>query len=465
MIESVKAYIAAQGLIRPGDKIIAAVSGGPDSMALLHILRKLSLQSGFSILAAHVNHGLRPQAGQDQEFVEEHCRSLNIPCYAKTIDVRQLACQTKTSLEDAGRQARYGYFNELLQELHADAIATAHHQDDQAETVLLHLLRGAGMQGLRGIMPRNGHLIRPLLQQSKQNLLNYLHKNQISYCIDSSNQDQVFLRNRIRHQLIPLLQNEYNPRITENLSRLAEIVGEENDFLQKIMQSYWTSLVCFQDEQRLEMDLEGLKVLPLAVRRRLTIMALSSLGGSTGWEARDVEKVLELLHKPGSAKYLQLKKGIKINKSYDKIIFTSNWQEAGIFNIEVTVPGQAVLPDGTAYQFMLAECGCFSMETDEIRLDYDKLALPLELRSRRNGDVIQPAGFAGHKKLKKYLNEKKVPFRERDRIAVLASHSGEIYALLGLCICAAAAVDQQTKNVLLIKRVKNENNSQKLKSR
>jgi tRNA(Ile)-lysidine synthase len=464
MIESVKAYITAQALIRPGDRIIAAVSGGPDSMALLHIIRLLSLESGFSIVAAHINHGLRPQAGQEQEFVEEHCRSLNIPCYVKTIDVRELARQTKTSLEDAGRQARYGYFNELLQELHADAIATAHHQDDQAETVLLHLLRGAGMQGLRGIMPRNGDLIRPLLQQSKQNLLNYLQENQINFCIDQSNQDQAFLRNRIRHQLIPLLQNEYNPRIAENLSRLAEIVGVENDYLQQIMQSYWKSLVCLWDEQSLEMDLEGFKVLPLAVRRRLTIMALSAVGGSTGWEARDVEKVMELLHKPGSAKILQLKKGIKINKSYDRIIFTSHWQETGIFNIEVTIPGQAVLPDGTTYRFRLEDHSCFNRQTDEIHLDYDKLSLPLVLRSRCNGDVIQPAGFAGHKKLKKYLNEQKVPFRQRDQVAILASRNGEIYALLGLCICSAAAVDHQSKKILLIKKAENENNSHKLKS-
>lgn len=194
-------------------------------------------------------------------------------------------------------------------------------------------------------------------------------------------------------------------------------------------------------------------------------MALSAVGGSTGWEARDVEKVLELLHKPGSAKMLQLKKGIKINKSYDRIIFTSNWQETGIFNIEVTIPGQAVLPDGTTYSFRLEDYNCLNRETDEIHLDYDKLSRPLVLRSRCNGDVIQPAGFAGHKKLKKYLNEQKVPFRQRDQVAVLASWNGEIYALLGLCTCSAAAVDHQSKKILLIKKAGNENNSHKLKSR
>ncbi|HPF19873.1 MAG TPA: tRNA lysidine(34) synthetase TilS, partial [Syntrophomonas sp.] len=310
MIHAVKAYIASQELIGRGNQVIAAVSGGPDSMALLHILMELRPVLGFHLVAAHVNHGLRPEAALEQQFVEEQCQSWGITCYAKSIDVSGLARQAKTSLEDAGRQARYGFFYELLQILQADVVATAHHQDDQAETVLLHLLRGAGMPGLRGILPRNGRLVRPLLSHSKHDLLAYLQDNQIAYCIDESNQDESFLRNRIRHQLIPLLQAEYNPQITENLSRLAEIIRAENDFLQQIVQGYWQKLLCAQDNVSVEMDAEGIKTLPLAVQRRLTMMALSSVGGSQGWESRDVEKVMALLHKPGSAKILQLKKGI-----------------------------------------------------------------------------------------------------------------------------------------------------------
>jgi tRNA(Ile)-lysidine synthase len=456
MIHAVKAYVAEQELINPGGKVIAAVSGGPDSMALLHILRDLSLELDFSIVAAHVNHGLRPQAVQEQEFVEKQCRRWQIPYFSKTVDVRGLAHQSKTSLEDAGRQARYGFFHELLQELGADVIATAHHQDDQAETVLIHLLRGAGMQGLRGIVPRNGKVVRPLLQHRKQDLLIYLQENRIDYCIDQSNRDEDFLRNRIRHQLIPLLQQEYNPQIIENLSRLAEIIRAENELLQQTMQRYWPQLVCAQDESGVEMDAEGFKVLPLAAQRRLAMMALSTVGGPEGWEAKDVEKVLGLLHKPGSAKILQLKKGIIINKSYDRIIFTSHWQEPGVFSIDVDIPGQAVLPDGTRFCFMLEDFRRFSPVPGDIYLDFDKLSLPLVLRSRRPGDVIRLAGSDGHKKLKKYLNEQRIPVRQRDRVPVLASQSGEIYALPGLCICFAAAVDQQSKHLLLIRKIKEE---------
>lgn len=456
MINAIKAYIAARGLIHPGDKVIAGVSGGPDSMALLYILKELRGEMAFSVAAAHVNHGLRPEAAREQEFVEEQCRGWQIECFTKTVDVRQRARQTKTSLEDAGRQVRYAFFRQLLQDLEADVIATAHHQDDQAETVLMHLLRGAGMQGLRGIMPRNGKLVRPLLQRNKKELLAYLQEQEIDYCVDQSNQDEKYLRNRIRHQLIPLLQQAYNPQITESLSRLAEIIGAENELLQMTVQGYWRQLVCAQDESGVEMDAEGFKALPLAAQRRLAIMALSLVGGQEGWETRDVEKVLGLLHKPGSAKILQLKKGIILNKSYDRIIFTNHWPETDVFDIEVDIPGQAILPDGTGFRFVLTEARFFSPAPGDIYLDFDKLSLPLVLRSRRPGDVIRPAGSAGHKKLKKYLNEQRIPVRQRDRIPVLSSSSGEIYALPGLCICSAAAVDQHSQHILLVQKIQEE---------
>jgi tRNA(Ile)-lysidine synthase len=396
-------------------------------------------------VAAHVNHGLRPEAAQEQQFVERQCQRWGIACHTKSIDVRGLARQAKTSLEDAGRQARYGFFNELLRDLQADVVATAHHQDDQAETVSFTSAQGNRMPGLRGILPRNGQLVRPLLPHSKHDLLAYLQDHQIIYCVDESNQDESFLRNRIRHQLIPMLQAEYNPQITENLSRLAGIIRTENDFLQQIVQGYWQKLLCAQDKAGLEMDAEGIKTLPLAVQRRLTMMALSSVGGLQGWEAQDVEKVLDLLHKPGSAKILQLKKGIIINKSYDRIVFTSQWQETGSLCIEVGIPGQVVLPNGNRYHFALQKSAGFKAAPGDICLDYDKLSLPLVLRSRRPGDMIVLTGSAGHKKLKKYLNEQRIPVRERNQIAILASRSGEIYALPGLYICPAAAVNSKAK--------------------
>jgi len=452
MLNIIRKYIIRNKLIEPGDRVIVAVSGGPDSMALLHILKELAAELQFEVLAAHVNHGLRPEGEAEVCFVQEQCAKWDIPCYTQTVNVRELARIEKTSLEDAGRRARYSYFHTLLDDLGATSIATAHHRDDVAETVLLHLFRGAGMQGLRGILPCQEKLIRPLLAVGKEQLLDYLAGQQIAYCLDRSNEDSTFVRNRIRHQLIPQIKQDYNPRIVENLCQLAEIMQSENAFVEAEIEKYWPLLLAEEDINTLGFDLAVFNNLPLAARRRLILRAFTQLGGQQGWEGQDVEKALELSEKMGSAKVLDLKKKIRVNKSYDKIIFTSTWAKAVPFSLEPKIPGEIVLPDDAVYQFALQPASNYVPEADHIYLDYDKLKLPLVLRSRQEGDVFQPIGFSGHKRLKKYLMEQKVPWRERDRVPVLASQDGDVYAILGFCLCQPAAVSAATRTVLIIKK-------------
>jgi len=452
MLNIIRKYIVANQLIAPGDRVIVAVSGGPDSMALLHILKTLALGMDFELAAAHINHGLRPEAGAEARFVQEQCADWQITCYTEMFDVRELARQEKTSLEDAGRQARYRYLYALLDKLGATSIATAHHRDDQAETVLLHLLRGAGLQGLRGIMPRNGQLIRPLLSMGKEQLLTYLDQQAIKYCLDQSNHDPAFVRNRIRHQLIPLLQQEYNPRIVENLNQLADIVQAENELVEKEMEKYWRLLLMEADADNIVFDNLLLTEMPLAARRRLILRAFAQLGGQAGWESQDVEKVIELSGKRGSARVLDLKKKVRVNKSYDKMVFTRSWSQAESFSLEISIPGQTDLPEGSSYRFILQARSSYVPAAGDICLDYDKLKLPLLLRSRQAGELFQPLGFAGHKRLKKYLMEQKVPWREREQVPVLAASEGEVYAILGYCLCQPAAVSSETRTILLIKK-------------
>ncbi|CFX10697.1 Lysidine-tRNA(Ile) synthetase [Syntrophomonas zehnderi OL-4] len=458
MLTVVKDYIIDNRLLEPGERVIVAVSGGPDSMALLNILKTLSTQLDIELVAAHVNHDLRPEAQAEAEFVAEQSHSLGIPCHIRKINVRELARQEKTSLEDAGRRARYRFFYTLLAEQGAAKIATAHHRDDVAETVLLHLLRGSGIQGLRGIMPQNGELIRPLLAVEKEELIYYLKKNNLNYCWDQSNEDPEFLRNRIRHQLIPLLEQEYNPRIVANLNRLADIAQAENEFLEDETSAYWNRVVEKAEPNTIIFSLPLFSQMPLAVRRRLVMRALAKLGSPGGWEARDVEKILELSEKPGSAKVIKLKKQLLVNKSYERIIFTKNWSKPQAFCLRIAIPGEVKLPGGSAYYFSVEAAGGSTPDKGDrqeevIYLDYDKMPQPLVVRSRQEGDVFQPAGFSGHKRLKKYLIEKKVPFWERDLVPVLASQEGKIYAILGHCVSQAAAVSAATQTVLIIKKI------------
>jgi len=434
-------------------------------MALLHMLKSLAGGMGFELAAAHINHGLRPEASEEQQFVADQCRMWEIPFYTTEANVRELAAQRKTSLEDAGRMARYEYLSGLLNELGAQCIATAHHRDDVAETVLLHLLRGSGLQGLRGILPRYGKIVRPLLPLGKEDLQSYLAAREIPYCLDQSNADPSFLRNRIRHQLIPELQREYNPRVVESLNQLAELARAEHAFLEQEMERYWAQVLLAEDDENIVFENRVFAQIPLAAQRRLVLRAFARLAGQAGWEGQDVEKVLDLSSKKGSAKVLQLKKTVKVNKSYDKMIFTKNWQTPPKFNQEIPVPGQAVLAEsGRIYTFSLRNRGDYNAQPGDCCLDYDKLKQPLVIRSRREGDVFCPAGFSGHKKVKKYFIDQQIPFWERDSVPIIAAKDGEIYAILGCCVCQPARIDPDTKTVLIIKKETIEKNMDKLKS-
>ena len=211
MLAKVLQYIKEHNLITPGDLLVAGISGGPDSMALLHILLQLRPRLNFELVAAHLNHGLRPEAAAEEEFVRDYCQARQVPFYSRRVDIEEIAVRDKKSVEEAGRNCRYQYFNELVAQLGGTRIATAHHRDDNAETVLLNIIRGSGIKGLRGIRPVNGIIIRPLLCVDKNEIETYLAENSVKYCIDLSNYSTDYLRNRIRHNLLPLLEQDYNP--------------------------------------------------------------------------------------------------------------------------------------------------------------------------------------------------------------------------------------------------------------
>lgn len=451
----VKKYIEQNGLIKPGERVIVGVSGGPDSMALLHILNNLAPSLHCEVLAAHLNHSLRAEAEAEELFVKEKCKTWGIICYSRTVSVADLARVHKTTLEDTGRNARYQYFNELRELTGAERIATAHHYDDVAETVLLHLLRGSGIKGLRGILPQSGNLIRPLLMVNKEELLNYLQAKEIDYCLDQSNNDSVYLRNRIRHGLIPYLQKEFNPRIVGKLNQLALIARDENEALEEESRRFWDRLLLKEEKCSLVLDNQALILLPRAYQRRIILRAFANLTGESEWNLEDVQKVLELSEKKGSSLTLQLKKQVRVNKSYDKMIFTTLSIEPLSFKYKVSVPGRIEITEtGEIYQFTLINREDYSPQSEDIYLDYDMLPETFYLRSRQVGDIFRPQGMNGSKKLKKYFIDIKVPYYDRDRVALLAAEEREVLAVLGLGISRMAAISSDTRMVLLIKKVK-----------
>ncbi|MCX5780270.1 MAG: tRNA lysidine(34) synthetase TilS [Firmicutes bacterium] len=451
---TIRLYIEANRLVAAGDRVILGVSGGPDSMALLHIMHQLAPILNIELQAAHLNHGLRAEAGMEAALVRETCAAWGIKYYTRTVAVADLARQQKKSVEEAGRDARYAYFRELLTTVGAQRIATAHHYDDLAETVLLHLLRGSGLKGLRGILPVNGSLIRPLLQVTKAQLLAYLQEREINYCLDPSNDDPSYLRNRIRHGLLPYLQQEYNPRITDALNGLAVIARDENDALETECLRHWTEVVLSEASETIVMQQPQLASLHPAYQRRLILQALNCMSAVAPWSRDDVEKVMELGYKSGSACSLHLKNQVRVNKVYTRLVFTTCLPAAVEFTYEITAPGSlAIAETGAAYQFMLVDRQAYQAAGGDICLDYDSLPEQLWLRSRRLGDVFRPPGMLGRKKLKKMFIDLKVPAGERDRIPLLTGLGAEIYAVLGLGVSRMVELTAATRTILVIREV------------
>lgn len=487
MLNRVKGFIEKHKLIKPGELLILAVSGGPDSMALLHIMKELQSDMQISLAAAHLNHGLRAEAGAEEELAGNYCSRWGIPFYSQTVDVRNLAQEEKKSLEEAGRNCRYAFFQKLQIKLAADKIATAHHQDDMAETVLLHLLRGSGIKGLRGIMPLQSNLIRPLLAVSKADILSYLEANNIAYAVDQSNSDLSFLRNRIRYQLIPELRQEYNPRIVEALNRLGETAREDNDALEIATRRCWDSLIIKNNPDCIIMNKSSLLKLHPAYQSRIIREALFQLKGEAGWDSQDILSIKNLALKPGSSKNIRLKNAVTVKAVYEELQFCLQIPLEISFNYELSIPGLISIPEiGASYMFKIEDAeqyrtdhcledyislraaaridennGQYPIQNSKLKihnftdicLDFDKLGKPLFIRSRQKGDRIYPIGIKGSKKIKDYFIDIKLPLSERNKVPLLAANDS-IYALLGLKISRLAAVSAATRRILRISKTK-----------
>ncbi len=419
-------FIIEHQLIEPGDRIVVGLSGGPDSIALLHILLGLAGHFGCTVSAGHLNHGLREEADLDQRLAEDVCREWQVPLRVSLVDVAAKARQEKRSLEDAGRQARYEFLELLRVESGAHKIATAHHRGDQAETVLLHLIQGTGAGGLQGILPRRGLVIRPMLDLDKGEIIAYLNQYGIAYRTDYSNYDRSYLRNRIRWDLLPLLTRDFNPAIEKSLCRLAGIVRDENAFWDEMIHEA-QQRVSLEGSNGTRLSVQELQNLPGALRRRLLLKLLQDAGGErVGWS--DIDRTMALLDQGASGRRIPVSGGVWVEKSYGILEIVTELSPGTPFCYPLQIPGVLdVAETGWRIQTRLLYNPEQSMP-GAVLLDRDRLPERLYIRSRRPGDHFQPIGMQGSKKLKDYFIDAKIPRRDRDQIPLLASEN-EVYAL------------------------------------
>lgn len=465
MKEKICNYMHEHHMTKPGDMVIAGVSGGADSVCLLLMLADMQEQLDIGLEVVHVHHGLRAEADAEEHYVRELCNRLQVPFTAVRENVAELAHREKLSCEEAGRLVRYRAFTERAEASGRRArIAVAHHKNDCAETVLFHLLRGTGLTGLAGIRPVRENIIRPLLCVSREEIEAYLKGAGICWCKDSSNEQDTYTRNKIRLHMLPYAEREICHGSMEHIVKAAEAAAEAEDFLEE-----YCSLAlqeCLVSTERPERREEPLVILCInklllehpVIQKRMLLCALRQMGTA----GRDIGSVhlkslLELLETQGS-KQLSLPHGIIVKKEYDSLLFgrakkpEENTGQEEPCEQTVQIPGRIVLGEGKILHFQ-----CFPSKKSQIIpqksctkwFDYDKIKKSMVVRTRRTGDYLTVNSSLSRQTLKKYMIQEKIPKELRGRQYVLAD-GAHILWVIGYRISQYYKVDEHTKNILQV---------------
>jgi tRNA(Ile)-lysidine synthase len=482
--EQLLSAVHRQGIVRAGDRIGVAVSGGADSVALLLLLLGFREKLGIVLSVVHFNHKLRGKASDaDEKFVAKLAAKHGLEFHSASLDVARKARKERSNLEDAARRARYDYFRSLADSGACTRIAVAHTADDQAETVLSHLLRGTGLAGLGGIHPTAGPVIRPLLGIRRSELRGYLRGERQPWREDRTNRDVTRMRARIRKKLLPMLEKQFQPAIVEHLATLADLAREDEASLQSQAELRVLALgketqgavsipagdiACSEFDSRSpqEANKESKQIASClaSIRKRMVrhlVATIKRRPGQLG--ANHVDAVLELARSGQNGTSLSLPGGVEVRKDRDTLVFRTNesanhvapQQVAREFKFEIALASGAQefrIPElGCAFRFRVIDWPCERGETNkgEIVLDRDRLCSPLVLRNWRPGDRFRPLGHRSAHKLKRLLNEKRVSRWERDGWPVLTS-GGVLAWARGFPAAAEFAANEKTRAGILI---------------
>jgi len=449
-------FIKENSMFNKGDKVIVAVSGGPDSTCLLYILNEIKDKIGITLVGAHLNHCLREgDAQKDELYAKNTCESLNIEFYSKTVDVHKIADQNNLSCEMAGREERYKFFKELLTSLNANKVALAHNANDQAETVLMRIMRGTGIEGMVGIKPiRDEIYVRPILHLSRKEIEAYCDENGISPRIDKSNLENIYARNKVRLELIPYMEENFNKDIIRTLNRMSDTVKKDNDYLMEISQKEFDK----------HCEIEGLRViinknafkLHEAILSRIVREALLKVNHDLyNFEKVHITSVIKL-QSQDTGKSIMLPANIIVENCYGNIhiyargktaYYNSNQYSLNINEKNIIHPLNLVIEMDVKSKSQ----DTLFKGTDYIKnFDYDKILGPIILRYREDGDKFMPLGMTGNKKIKDLFIDLKIPKSKRNEIPLIC-FGNDISWVVGYRVSEKFKVSRDTKNILRIR--------------
>ena len=466
-VQNMHRFISKQNMIKEDEKVLVAVSGGADSLALLYGLYEIGELMKCYLHVVHLNHSLRDNSSEDADFVHKHATRLELPFTDHTVDVSRLAEEWKLSTETAGRIARYEFFDKVSADVGATKVALGHHQDDITETVLMNLIRGGGTDGLKGIAPiRDGTYIRPLTIFTRQEIEAYLKSINLIPREDPTNADMHHLRNRIRHELLPLLERDYNPNIRVGLNRTAAIVGSESDYLDELTRKAFNH--CLLNESNppsIVLSRDTFLHYHIAIQRRIIRLSVSKLKGTMqDFTFQHSNSILDIIRGDKPNAKITLPNGIQFRRAYQDIFFEREAIKTEDYQYPLNVPGRTAVAQlnteiiTRVYEIPDNEPPTIPNGIFEALLDFNKTKLPLQIRNRRKGDRIQPHGMQGTKKIKDYFIDLKVPQYERNRVPMLA-RGDEILWIIGFTTNEKYKIQSETQKCLHLKYGTFETNS------
>lgn len=454
-VRKIEQYMVENGMLSRGDGIVLGVSGGADSICLLQVLSVLREKYALTLTAVHVNHGIRgAEADADERFAEEECKKRNVDCVVYREAVPELAAKAGCSEEEMGRRVRYRAFREVAQRTGAVRIAVAHNRNDNAETILFHAFRGAGVTGLQGILPCRDEIIRPLLGVQRSEIEQYLKENGIDWREDATNRTMDYARNRIRNDILKSAAEHINEGAVQHLAEAAEELAETEELLQELTEGAYRR-VRLAGEDKVTLVCGALCELKPLLQKRVLLLALEETGGGRRDITRAHVEALRALARGTSGHRLDLARGITAERIYDHLVLQK--KDGAVQKkpdrLEISIdhfPAEFVLPEGTLRLFLAAneKNGEIPKNSYAKWFDYDKISNALNLRNRQTGDYIIIHEDGRRKTLKQLFIDRKVPADRRDEVTLLAMGNRVLWAV-GVRAEEGLHVDENTKRILV----------------
>lgn len=408
MNKTVLNTIKTHKLISKGDRVLLALSGGSDSVCLLYVLNELKSVLGFELFACHLNHDIREEADSDMAFVKELCENLNVQCFFKKTDIKSVAKSEKISEELAGRNARYAFFDELSEEHNINLIATAHNKNDSAETILMHMVRGAGTDGLSGITYKRGNIIRPLLDAEKKEIEEFCKKNGYKFVTDKTNAETIYTRNKIRLELLPKICAEYNPAFIDVVTKNAKSIRSDAEFLDIEAEKAYNII-----KTSTGIRIAEIQKLHPSIARRVIIKSIKEyLKTEQNIQSVYVESILRLVEKGKSGSSVNIGENIRCVIESGNLIYKKSTESETEYFYNLRLGEKKYIKEA-GVSITLTEWNGVGEKFFFDSPDH------ISVRNRRKGDIFYPSGMTGRKKLSDFFTDCKIPLSQRAVIPII----------------------------------------------